>query len=53
MTLDRQQSVQTITAPKRRVVGVGNVGKELGKATYTFYSPESDRLKFQTVYYGN
>ncbi len=52
MTLDSKQPVQTITAPKRRVVGVGNVGSEPGKATYTFYSPYNDRLEFKTVYYG-
>ena len=51
MTLDYQQPVQTITAPQRRVIGVGNVGREPGKATYTLYSPESDRLEFKTVYY--
>ncbi|WP_424103381.1 metallophosphatase [Moorena producens] len=53
MTLDSQQPVQTITTPKRRVVGVGNVGKEPGKATYTLYSPNSDFLEFKTVFYGN
>ncbi|MGK7948176.1 MAG: metallophosphatase [Xenococcaceae cyanobacterium] len=53
MTLDRQQPVQTITAPKRRVVGVGNVGREPGKATYTLYSPKSDLLEFKIVYYGS
>lgn len=53
MTLDNQQPVQTITAPTRKVIGVGNVGREPGKATYTLYSPESELLKFQTVYYGN
>ena len=53
MTLELKQPVQTITAPKRRVVGVGNVGRELGKATYTIYSPKSDRLEFKTVYYGS
>ena len=53
MTLDLQQPVQTITAPKRRVIGVGNVGREPGKATYTLYSPHSDRLEFKTVYYGS
>lgn len=52
-TLDHQQPVQTITAPQRTVVGVGNVGREPGKATYTLYSPESDRLEFKTIYYGN
>ncbi|MGL4883290.1 MAG: hypothetical protein ACRC8K_19860, partial [Waterburya sp.] len=35
MTLDNQQAVQTITAPTRKVIGVGNVGREPGKATYT------------------
>ena len=53
VTLDRQQPVQTITAPKRRVVGVGNVGREPGKATYTLYNPYTDRLEFKTVYYGS
>ena len=53
MTLESKQPVQTITTPKRRVVGVGNVGRELGKATYTLYSPKSDRLEFKTVYYGS
>ncbi|MDJ0843897.1 MAG: hypothetical protein QNJ08_06620 [Crocosphaera sp.] len=41
--------MKTITTPKRRVVGVGNVGKEPGNATYTLYSPHSDRLEFKTV----
>ncbi|WP_366514144.1 phosphoesterase-related protein [Moorena sp. SIO3I6] len=53
MTLDSQQPVETITAPKRRVVGVGNVGKEPGKATYTLYSPNSDFLEFKTVFYSH
>lgn len=52
-TLDRQQPVQTITASTKRVVGVGNVGREAGKATYTLYSPHSNSLKFETVYYDN
>jgi len=52
-TLESKQPVQTITAPPRRVVGVGNVGRETGKATYTLYNPNSDRLEFKTVYYGN
>ena len=52
-TLDSQQPVQTITASKRRVVGVGNVGREAGKATYTLYNPNSDRLEFKTVHYGS
>ena len=53
MSLDHQQPMETVTVPKRRVVGVGNVGREVGKATYTLYSPQSDRLDFKTVYYGS
>ncbi len=53
MTLDSKQPVQTITAQKRRVVGVGNIGRELGKATYTLYSPYSEHLEFKAVYYGS
>lgn len=53
MTLDSQQPMQTVTASKRRVVGVGNVGREAGKATYTLYDPNSDRLSFEKVYYGS
>ena len=51
MTLDDRQPVQTIIAPKKRVVGVGSVGRERGKATYTLYNPYNDLLKFPTVYY--
>jgi hypothetical protein len=51
MTLERQQPIQTITAPSRRVVAVGNVGIEPGKATYTLYNPNSDRLEFKIVYF--
>lgn len=51
ITLDAKQPVQTIAAPKRRVIGVGNVGREWGKATYTLYDPNSDRVTAQTVFY--
>jgi hypothetical protein len=51
MTLDNQQPVQTITASTRKIIGVGNVGREPGNAIYTLYSPESDLLEFKTVFY--
>jgi hypothetical protein len=51
MTLEPQQPAQTITTPSRRVVGVGNVGREPGKVTYTLYNPNRDRLEFKTVYF--
>ncbi|MEQ8537432.1 MAG: metallophosphatase [Coleofasciculus sp. D1-CHI-01] len=51
-TLEGQQSVQTATASPRRVIGVGNVGREPGKATYTFYEPDTNRVDFRTIRYG-
>jgi len=51
-TLDGQQPVQTATVSPRRVIGVGNVGREPGKATYTLYHPETNRVEFRTVRYG-
>ncbi|MDY6783906.1 MAG: metallophosphatase [Cyanobacteriota bacterium] len=53
MSLERQQSPQTMTVSKRRIVGVGNVGRTWGKATYTLYEPYVDRLEFKTVGYSN
>ena len=44
---------QTQTVRDRQVVGVGSVGKEPGKATYTLYSPSTNAVKFRTVRYGN
>jgi hypothetical protein len=53
MTLDAKQPIQTVSAPRKQVIGVGNVGREPGKATYTLYDPKSDRLEFKTVFYGH
>jgi hypothetical protein len=51
-TLDTQTATQTVTTSPRRVVGVGNVGRYLGKATYTLYDPDTNRVEFRTVRYG-
>jgi hypothetical protein len=52
ISLDRKQTSQIVTASQRRVFGVGSVGREAGKATYTLYDPNSDRVEFKTVFYG-
>ncbi|MFM2063767.1 MAG: hypothetical protein RLZZ507_3438 [Cyanobacteriota bacterium] len=52
-TLDRQISPQTMTVTPRQVIGVGNVGRIPGQATYTIYNPGSNKVEFKTVYYGN
>jgi hypothetical protein len=51
-TLDTQVPAATVTTPQRQVVGVGNVGREPGKATYVLYNLETNRVQFRTVRYG-
>jgi hypothetical protein len=38
-TLDSQEPPSTASATPRRVIGVGNIGRSLGRATYTLYDP--------------
>lgn len=52
-TLDNQVSLQTVTVTPRQVIGVGNVGRTPGQATYTLYNPGTNQVEFKTVYYGN
>jgi hypothetical protein len=51
-TLDRQQEPVVNTVSPRRVIGVGNVGRSPGKATYTLYDPGSNHVEFKTIRYG-
>ncbi|MGI0490463.1 metallophosphatase [Alkalinema pantanalense CENA528] len=43
---------ETVISRPRRVVGVGNVGRVPGQATYTLYQPYGGNLEFRTVRYG-
>lgn len=52
-TLDNQVSPQTVTVTPRQVIGVGNVGRTPGQATYTLYNPGTNQVEFKTLYYGN
>ena len=51
-TLDNQTPNQTISVSPRMVVGVGNVGRKPGEATYTLYNPNNNQVEFKTVRYG-
>ncbi|NJL79387.1 MAG: metallophosphatase [Richelia sp. RM2_1_2] len=51
-TLDSQVPNHTINVTPRMVVGVGNVGRKPGEATYTLYNPNNNQVEFKTVYYG-
>lgn len=52
-TLDQTVSPQATQVRPRQIVGVGNVGRIPGQATYTLYYPNSDRIEFKTVCYGS
>ncbi|BAZ14426.1 hypothetical protein NIES4071_62700 [Calothrix sp. NIES-4071] len=52
-TLDTQISPHTVNAHPRKIIGVGNVGKIAGQASYTIYNPSTNQVDFKTVYYGN
>ncbi|MGM3304583.1 metallophosphatase [Anabaena sp. WFMT] len=52
-TLDHQVSPQTTTVTPRQVIGVGNVGRIPGQATYTLYNPGTNQVEFKSVYYNN
>ncbi len=51
-TLDRSTSPQAIAVKPRQVVGVGNVGRLPGQASYALYRPNSNQVEFRTVRYG-
>ncbi|MBF2064357.1 MAG: metallophosphatase [Calothrix sp. C42_A2020_038] len=52
-TLDTQTSSHTVNTHPRKIVGVGNVGRVPGQATYTIYNSNTNHIDFKTVYYGN
>jgi hypothetical protein len=51
-TLDQTASPQATLVKPRQVVGVGNVGRMPGQATYTLYNPDFNQVEFRTVRYG-
>ncbi|MGQ9872953.1 metallophosphoesterase family protein [Leptodesmis sp.] len=52
-TLDQMISPQVTQVKPRQIVGVGNVGRIPGQATYTLYYPNSNQIEFKTVRYGS
>ncbi|MFQ4141001.1 metallophosphatase [Chlorogloeopsis sp. ULAP02] len=51
-TLDSKASPQTVNLTPRQIIGVGNVGRTPGEATYTLYNPSTNHVEFRTVRYG-
>jgi hypothetical protein len=52
-TLDQAVAPQAILVKPRKVVGVGNVGRISGQATYTLYNSSTNSVNFRTVRYGS
>jgi hypothetical protein len=52
-TLDSQPSPQSLEISPRQVIGVGNVGRISGEATYTLYTPGTNLVEFRNVRYGD
>lgn len=52
-TLDQATLPKATLVKPRQVIGVGNVGRIPGQATYTLYSPNTNQIEFRTVRYGS
>lgn len=52
-TLEYSAVPQTVMIKPRKLIGVGNVGRVTGQATYTLYNPYTNRIEFKTVRYGD
>ena len=50
-TLDGTAEPEQVTLKPKKVVGVGNVGRSPGTASYTLYSPENGTVTFRTIHY--
>jgi hypothetical protein len=51
-TLDSAVSTQTLSVTTlRQIIGVGNIGRIPGKATYTLYNPLSNQVEFKQLSY--
>lgn len=50
-TVEGSESSQTTAIKPRQAIGVGNVGRIPGTATYTIYNPYTNQLEFRKVHY--
>lgn len=51
-TLDKQVASEVLSVSPRQVVGVGNVGRVTGEASYVLYNPDANHVEFKSVLYG-
>ena len=53
ITLDQTAARQEQGKSRRRILGVGNVGRQVGKASYVLYNPGTDKVSFKQVQVSN
>lgn len=51
ITLENESISQIKETKKKRLIGVGNVGKKANQGSYILYNPNNDQLQFRTVNY--
>jgi hypothetical protein len=51
MRLDQPIAAQSTQITPKRLIGVGNVGRNRGEANYVLYNPGNNELRFKTVKY--
>jgi hypothetical protein len=51
-TLDTSTNSEVVELSPRQIIGVGNVGRVPGEATYTLYDPNSNQVQFKSIRYG-
>jgi hypothetical protein len=51
-TLDNPPTSSIVEFTPRQIIGVGNVGRIPGEATYALYSPSNNQVEFKTIRYG-
>ncbi|WP_017292966.1 hypothetical protein [Geminocystis herdmanii] len=50
-TLDKKSISEVKEVKKKRLIGVGNIGKTANIASYTLYNPYNNQLKFKEISY--
>jgi len=51
VTLDNKSISEVKEVSKKRLIGVGNIGKTVNIASYTLYNPYNNQLKFRQINY--
>ncbi|BAQ66017.1 hypothetical protein [Geminocystis sp. NIES-3709] len=53
ITLDNKSISEVKEVTKKRLIGVGNIGKTANRTSYTLYNSYNNQLKFRKINYQN